>query len=291
MVKTLVDKQKLPYLWLNGDEPNIPILFSGINSREIKQLAGKNKIIVIDEAQRIKDIGLKLKLAIDNFPDLQIIATGSSSFELANEMNEPLTGRKFEYTLYPFSFGELKDFHGTLEENMQLKNRLVYGAYPEVINHPEESKETLNWLSDSYLYKDLFQMESIKKPELLVKLLQSLAWQIGSEVSYNEIATTIGSDPKTVEKYIGLLEKTFVVFRLHALSRNLRNEIKKSRKIYFYDNGIRNAIINNFNPIDIRQDVGALWENYLISERLKFSEYNRIYSNKFFLEDQTTAGD
>ena len=282
LVKTLVDKQKLPYLWLNGDEPNIPILFSGINSREIKQLAGKNKIIVIDEAQRIKDIGLKLKLAIDNFPDLQIIATGSSSFELANEMNEPLTGRKFEYTLYPFSFGELKDFHGTLEENMQLKNRLVYGAYPEVINHPEESKETLNWLSDSYLYKDLFQMESIKKPELLVKLLQSLAWQIGSEVSYNEIATTIGSDPKTVEKYIGLLEKTFVVFRLHALSRNLRNEIKKSRKIYFYDNGIRNAIINNFNPIDIRQDVGALWENYLISERLKFSEYNRIYSNKFF---------
>ncbi len=282
LIKMLVENQGVPFIWLNGDEPNVPMLFSEINSKELKQLFGKNKIAVIDEAQRIKNIGIILKLANDNIPDVQVIATGSSSFELANEINEPLTGRKYEYKLYPISFGELNSFHGQLEESMLLKQRLVFGSYPDVIKNSEDSIEILSMLSDSYLYKDLFRLESIKKPELLVKLLQSLAWQVGSEVSFNELARTIGSDPKTVEKYINLLEKTFVVFKLNALSRNLRNEIKKSRKIYFYDNGIRNAIINNYNSINIRQDVGALWENYLISERMKTSEYQRILSNKYF---------
>jgi predicted AAA+ superfamily ATPase len=159
---------------------------------------------------------------------------------------------------------------------------LVFGSYPDVVNNPDDALETLNWLADSYLYKDLFRIESIKKPDLIIKLLQLLSYQVGNEVSYNELAQNLASDPKTIEKYIGLLEKTFVIFRLQALSRNLRNEVKKSRKIYFYDNGIRNAIINNFNAVNNRQDIGALWENYIISERIKYTSYQRIHSNRFF---------
>ncbi|MCF6356320.1 MAG: ATP-binding protein [Draconibacterium sp.] len=282
LIKLLMNQLNYSHIWFNGDEPNIPGLFQDITSFELKNLIGKNKILVIDEAQRIPKIGLTLKLIIDTFPEIQVVATGSSAFNLLDEINEPLTGRKFEYQLYPFSFNELSKESGIIEEKRLLKQRLVFGSYPDVINNPADAIEILNWLSDSYLYKDLFRIESIKKPELLVKLLQSLSYQVISEVSYNELAQTLSSDPKTVEKYIGLLEKTFVVFRLPALSRNLRNEIKKSRKVYFFDNGIRNAIINNFNPINARQDIGALWENYLISERIKLSAYQRIHSNRFF---------
>jgi predicted AAA+ superfamily ATPase len=282
LIKLLLNQINEPYVWFNADEPNVPDLFKSATSFELKNLIGKNRIIVIDEAQRIKGIGLTLKLIIDTFPQIQVIATGSSSFDLLDEINEPLTGRKFEYQLYPFSFGELSKEHGSIEEKRLMNHRLVFGSYPDVVNNFDDSIEILNLLADSYLYKDLFRIESIKKPELIVKLLQLLSHQVGSEVSYNELAQNLSSDPKTVEKYIGLLEKTFVVFRLPALSRNLRNEIKKSRKVYFYDNGIRNAIINNFNPINIRQDVGVLWENYLISERIKLAEYNRIHANHFF---------
>jgi hypothetical protein len=278
----LLNQINQPYVWFNADEPNVPDLFKSIASFEIKNLIGKNKIIVIDEAQRIKGIGLTLKLLVDTFPDIQVIATGSSSFDLLDEINEPLTGRKFEYQLYPFSFGELTKEHGLIEEKRLMNHRLVFGSYPDVVNNPNDAVETLSWLADSYLYKDLFRIESIKKPELIVKLLQLLSHQVGSEVSYNELAQNLSSDPKTVEKYIGLLEKTFVVFRLPALSRNLRNEIRKSRKVYFFDNGIRNAIINNFNPLQSRQDIGVLWENYLISERMKFAAYHRIHTNRFF---------
>jgi predicted AAA+ superfamily ATPase len=201
---------------------------------------------------------------------------------LASEVSEALTGRKFEYFLYPISYNELINENGRLKEKELLSQRLIYGSYPEIINHPEDARENLNWLSDSYLYKDLLSLETVKKPSLLVKLLQALSWQTGSEVSYHELSQTIGSDPKTIEKYIDLLEKTYVVFRLQSLSRNLRNELKKSRKIYFYDNGIRNAVIGNFNRLDTRRDIGALWENYLISERKKLIEYKRIYGNQFF---------
>ena len=282
LIRLLLNQINEPYVWFNADEPNVPNLFRLATSFELKNLIGKNKIIVIDEAQRIKGIGLTLKLIVDTFPNVQVIATGSSSFDLLDEINEPLTGRKFEYQLYPFSFGELSKEHGSIEEKRLMNHRLVFGSYPDVVNNFDDSIEILNLLADSYLYKDLFRIESIKKPELIVKLLQLLSHQVGSEVSYNELAQNLSSDPKTVEKYIGLLEKTFVVFRLPALSRNLRNEIKKSRKVYFYDNGIRNAIINNFNPINIRQDIGVLWENYLISERIKLAEYNRIHANHFF---------
>lgn len=282
LIKMLLEKINEPFSWFNGDEPNTPQLLSNISSFELQNLIGKNRILVIDEAQRIPRIGLTLKLIIDNTPDIQVIATGSSSFDLLNEINEPLTGRKYEYTLFPVSFSELSNQNGILKEKGMLNHRLVFGSYPEVINRPNDAIDTLKWLSDSYLYKDIFRLGTIKKPDLLVKILQSLSYQLGNEVSFNELAQTVDSDPKTVEKYIQLLEKTFVIFRLPALSRNLRNEIRKSKKIYFFDNGIRNAIINNFNPLNVRQDVGNLWENYVISERLKTSEYRRIHSNKFF---------
>ncbi len=282
LIKNLVSEFQIPYVWFNGDEPNVPSIFNKITSPELKQLLGKNKILVIDEAQHIPEIGITLKLITDNIQDIQVIATGSSALDLLDKINEPLTGRKFEYRLFPMSFGELSDHHGSIEEKRLLSQRLVFGSYPEIVTNPAEATDTIKWLSDSYLYKDLFRLESIKKPELLVKLLQLLSYQVGNEVSYNELSQNLGSDPKTIEKYIGLLEKTFVVFRLGALSRNLRNEIRKSRKIYFYDNGVRNALINNFNLLNIRQDVGGLWENYLISERLKIAEYSRIYMNKFF---------
>jgi len=282
IVKTIVEEMGKPFIWFNGDEPNTSSQFKNISSSEMNQLFGKNKIAVIDEAQQIDNIGTILKLVVDNMPEIQIIATGSSSFDLANKLNEPLTGRKFEYLLYPLSYRELIEENGSLKEKQELNMRLVFGAYPDVITNMNDACETLGWLSDSYLYKDLLKLESIKKPSLLVKLLHALSWQLGNEVSYNEISKTIGSDPKTVEKYIDLLEKTYVVFRLSALSRNLRTELKKSRKVYFYDNGIRNAIIGNFSRIEMRNDVGALWENYLISERKKVLEYKRIRANLFF---------
>lgn len=282
LVKSVVGSMGMPYLWFNGDEPSTPSLFGNISSNDLKHLFGKNKIVVIDEAQKIKNIGVVLKIIVDSLPDIQIIATGSSSFELSNEINEPLTGRKYEYFLFPLSYEELVMEHGKLKENEALPQRLIYGSYPEIVTKPEEARENLNWLSDSYLYKDLLSLDTIKKPSLLVKLLQALSWQVGSEVSYNELSKTVGYDAKTIEKYIDLLEKVFVVFRLQPLSRNLRNELKKTRKIYFYDNGIRNAVIGNFNRVDLRQDVGALWENYLISERVKYVAYHNIYGNRFF---------
>ncbi len=282
LVRTIVNAVSEPYIWFNGDEPSTPTIFNNISSGDLRQLFGKNKIIVIDEAQKINNIGLTLKIIVDSLPEIQVIATGSSSFELAGEVSEALTGRKFEYFLYPISYHELVRENGKLKEKEMLPQRLIYGSYPEVINHPEDARENLIWLADSYLYKDLLSLETIKKPSLLVKLLQALSWQTGNEVSYNELSQTIGSDPKTVVKYIDLLEKAYVIFRLHPLSRNLRNELKKSRKIYFYDNGIRNAVIGNFNRLESRIDLGALWENYLISERKKLIGYKRVYGNQFF---------
>ena len=243
---------------------------------------GNYKIVIIDEAQRINDIGVKLKLITDELKHIQLIATGSSSFELANQINEPLTGRKFEYQLYPISFTELVNNSNLLEELKMLNHRLIYGSYPDVINNAGNEKEILQQLVSSYLYKDILEWNRIKKSDKIIKLLQAIAFQVGNQVSYNELAQTVGLNNETIESYINLLEQTFVIFRLNSFSRNLRNELKKSHKIYFYDNGVRNALIANYNPVSLRNDVGALWENYLISERIKYCEYNKIYSNKYF---------
>ena len=267
---------------LNGDDADTRELFKDSNATTLKALIGNKELIIIDEAQRIENIGVTLKILVDNFPDQQVIATGSSSFELRDKVNEPLTGRKYEYKLFPLSFNELCQYSSLIEETRQLEHRLIYGYYPEVTTKPDEARDLLALLTDSYLYKDILGYKKIKKPEKIEKLLQALALQLGSEVSYNEIGQMVGADNETVENYINILEKAFVIFRLKTLCRNKRNEIKKSRKIYFYDNGIRNAIINNFNPISLRQDIGGLWENFLINERLKRNNYNKIYNNYYF---------
>ena len=269
-------------LWMNGDEIDIQNLFSTISADRFRAIIGQKKIVIIDEAQRIKNIGLRLKLITDSIPEVQLIATGSSAFELANSVNEPLTGRKWEYKMFPISFAEMVKHHGLLEEQRLLPHRLIYGYYPDVINNQGSEKEILKLLSDSYLYKDVLMLEQIKKPEKLVKLLQALALQVGSQVSYNELGNLCGLDSKTVEKYITVLEQTFVVFKLSSLSRNMRNELKNSKKIYFYDNGIRNALISSLNQIENRTDIGALWENFLISERMKYLNYNAKYANFWF---------
>ncbi|WP_304064305.1 ATP-binding protein [Pedobacter glucosidilyticus] len=269
-------------LWLNGDEVDVQELFSTISATRLKAIFGQKKIIVIDEAQRIKDIGLRLKLITDSIPEVQLIATGSSAFELANHINEPLTGRKWEYKMFPISFSEMVQHHGLLEEKRLIPHRLVYGYYPDVIVNQGNEVELLKQLSDSYLYKDILAWEQIQKPDKLLKLLQALAFQVGSQVSFNELGQLCGLDSKTVEKYIVLLEQTYVIFRLSSFSRNLRNELKNSKKIYFYDNGIRNAVIANFNQIENRADVGALWENFVVSERIKFLNYSDKWVNYWY---------
>lgn len=267
---------------LSGDDSLVREQLSQQNTQEIKRIIGNKKILFIDEAQRIKDIGLTLKIIIDQLQLEQIYVTGSSALEIASEINEPLTGRKWEYMLYPISWSELEQHFGYLDASRQLEQRIIYGSYPDVINNPGDASEILREISGSYLYKDLLMYQGIKKPEILDKLLRALALQIGNEVSYNELSRLIQVDKNTVQVYIDLLEKAFVIFRLQPLSRNLRNEISTSRKIYFYDTGIRNALISNFNPLEIRSDIGPLWENFMISERRKMMEYERISANTFF---------
>lgn len=273
-------------LWLNADEPDTVALFDNSSSTRLKAIFARKKTVVIDEAQRISDIGLKLKPITDQIPEIQLIATGSSSFELANKVNEPLTGRKWEYNLFPLSFSEMVQHHGFIEENRLLKHRLIYGYYPEVVTNAGSEKEILKQLTDSYLYKDILMWERIKKSEKLIKLLQALALQLGSEISFNNLGNLLELDNQTVEKYIQLLEQTFVIFRLQAFSRNHHKELKKGRKIYFYDNGIRNALIANFSLPELRQDIGALWENFIISERVKYLHYNNLWVNSYFWRTQ-----
>lgn len=282
LVEALLQTQDEEWLYLNGDDADVREILTNTTAAKIRAFIGYKKIVFIDEAQRIPNIGLTLKLITDQIKEVQVIATGSSAFELSSQVNEPLTGRKYEFMLYPLSFSEMVQHHGLLEEKRLIEHRMIYGYYPEIVTKPGEEEELLKLLANSYLYKDLLMLEQIKKPLLLEKLLKALALQIGSEISYPEIAQTIGSDQKTVDKYIDLLEKTFVVFRLPALNRNVRNEIKKGKKVYFYDCGIRNAIINNFKPIGTRTDVGALWENFLISERVKHIRYHGIDAAMYF---------
>lgn len=269
-------------IWMNGDELDIQELFFNMTSTRIRAILGSKRILVIDEAQRISDIGLRLKLITDQVPDVQVIATGSSSFELASKVNEPLTGRKREFRMYPLTFGEMVQHTQFLDEVRMIPHRMVYGYYPEVVCTPGDERAILKELSDSYLYKDVLSLDSINKPDKLVRLLKALALQIGSQVSYNEIGTLIGLDSKTVERYVDILEKSFVVFRLGTFSRNLRNELKASRKIYFWDLGIRNAVIGNLAQIENRTDAGELWENFVIAERMKRNAYKGSFAQSYF---------
>ena len=282
LMEVILKKRNESVLVLNGDEADVRESLSNTTSTKIKAIIGNHKIVFIDEAQRIPNISLTLKLFTDQLKDVQVIATGSSAFELAYKTNEPLTGRKFEFLLFPLSFGEMVKHHGLLTEKRLLEHRLIFGYYPEIVSSPGMETKLLKLLASSYLYKDLLMLEQVKKPALIEKLLKALALQLGNEVSNNELAQLIEADKGTVEKYLDLLEKVFVIFRLPAFSRNVRNEIKKGKKIYFYDNGIRNAVIGNFSPLNSRTDVGPLWENFLISERMKFLHYNEIDYERYF---------
>ncbi|TNE68421.1 ATP-binding protein [bacterium] len=282
LLKSLVKDTNFKTLWWNGDEPDIRHDLKEATSSYLKSQLNGFELLIIDEAQRIENIGLTLKLIHENIPKIKVIASGSSSFDLANKINEPLTGRKKEFMLYPIAAKEFVHYESEREFNRLLKNRLIYGSYPEVIINPGNEREIIMGLADSYLYKDILTWETIQKPTKLEKLIQALAFQVGSEVSINELSQITGLDNHTVERYIQLLEKSFVIFQLQAFSRNLRNELKKSRKIYFYDNGIRNAVINQFATLELRNDVGALWENYLMSERVKKNAYEGRYVQSYF---------
>jgi hypothetical protein len=274
---------------LNGDEPDTQLLLENITSDRLKAIVGDNKILVIDEAQMIHNIGLLIKRMVDNFPDIQIIASGSSAFELADKTKESMVGRKEELQLFPLNYKEMVTHTNFIEETRLIPHRLVFGYYPEVVTNPGKEEKILNDLVDGFLYKDILNLEGIKKSSTLQRLVQMLAFRIGSEISTTSLANELGINRLTVEKYIDILEKNFIVFSLKAFSKNQDNEIKKSRKVYFWDNGLRNRIVKNFNPIELRDDVGSLWENFIISERLKKLSYENLYKESFFWRNTQQA--
>lgn len=285
LVKKVFENYQGNKLYVTGEDERVKEVFSSSNLEKITDFTEDLKLFIIDEAQRITDVGVNLKMLIDSNPKLNIIVTGSASLELAGQVGEPLTGRKFEYLMLPLSMQEVKIcVRNNYELNNQLKSLLIYGSYPEVyLQKTKAQKEILlEELVNSLLLKDILELERIKSSKILLDLLRMLAYQVGSEVSQTELSTNLGIDYKTVGRYLDLLEKTFVIFNLRGYSRNLRKEITKKSKYYFYDNGIRNALISNFNKYDIRNDKGLLWENFIIAERIKFLKYNRISSNNYF---------
>lgn len=283
LARQILENHKEEGLYLNCEILSVNQALASPEPEKIKSFFGHHKLVVLDEAQKVPNIGVILKVMVDTYPDLQIIATGSSSFDLANQTSEPLTGRVNRFILYPLSVQEVAQFTSRLELEAKLDALLRFGAYPEVFLLPEQNAiNRLNELASDYLYKDVLNFEHVKKSSLIINLLQLLALQLGGEVSYQELAKSLGVSRLTIQKYINILEQAFVVFTLRAFSRNLRKEISKSIKIYFYDLGIRNSLIQNFNPLNIRNDVGALWENFLMIERLKKCAYNNIFANRFF---------
>ncbi len=283
LVKKLCAKKKNA-LYLNCETPTVKDLLESKKSSSFKLLFGENQLIVLDEAQKVNEIGEILKLIYDDDDfKLKIIATGSSSFDLANKVSEPMTGRNIKFIMYPLSMMERYKTEGWVSVSDRLDETLVYGNYPAILNSSKKTKERrLVELANDYLFRDILEMESLRSTSKLRNLLRLIALQVGAQVSTNELAQNIGLAQQTVETYIDLLEKSFIIFRLHSYNKNLRNEIKKSKKIFFYDLGIRNAIINNFNTPENRTDIGALWENYCILERFKTNEYNQLNKNFYF---------
>jgi len=282
LMKHIIENAKMDPLLLNGDDDLDVRLFNTVTMSRWDQILENKKSIFIDEGQRIKNLGKSVKLLIDSRPDIQVLITGSSSFDLASNMEEPLTGRKFEYKLFPLTYKELINHNGFISENKDLETRLIYGSYPEIVTDKENMQENLKMLSNSYLYRDLLQYEGIRKPQLLEKLLKALALQCGNQVSINELSSTLGVSRTLVESYLTLLQQSFIIFSLPSYSTNKRNELKKSKKYYFWDNGIRNAIINDYTPLVNRKDIGVLWENYLVSEKLKANYYSNSGNESYF---------
>jgi predicted AAA+ superfamily ATPase len=285
LIHSLLGKNE--YLFLDGDDNAVVETLSNANTEVLRSIIGNYKYVFIDEVQRIPNIGLKLKIMVDLIKEVQVIVSGSSAFDINNITQEPLTGRKFEYQLFTISWIEFEKNVGYIKAQQQLELRMIYGMYPDVINNLGNEYEILKNLVSSYLYKDILALAGIRKSNVLEKILQALALQVGSEVSYNEIAQLVGVDKNTVNTYIDLLEKSFVIFKLNSFSKNIRNEIKANKKIYFYDNGVRNMVIGNFNSLELRQDKGALWENFMISERMKVISYSQSLAKPYFW--RTTA--
>ncbi|MDD5509071.1 MAG: ATP-binding protein [Bacteroidales bacterium] len=269
---------------VTGDDIMVHKPLASQSLREIRSFCEGYELLAIDEAQKIPNIGIAMKLMVDNIPNFHVIATGSSSFELAGQTGEPLTGRKTTLLLYPLAQMELLHHNNHYELRERLPEFLVYGSYPAVVTAESAmaKRSILNEIAGSYLFKDIFAFERIKSPQLLLDLLRLIAFQIGNEVSVNELSMNLGIDNKTVKRYLELLEKAFIIFTLRGYSGNLRKEISKKPKFYFYDSGIRNAVIANFNPLETRNDSGQLWENFLVMERLKKQSYQPIYANNFF---------
>ncbi|MCB9426045.1 MAG: ATP-binding protein [Flavobacteriales bacterium] len=284
LVKELLDQIDEPVLSLNGEDINVHDKLAIRSVENYKQLLGSHKILYIDEAQKIPEIGLKLKLMIDEIQGLKIIISGSSSFDIHKDAGEPLTGRKYSFNLFALSENEYNQVENNISKIDKVRERMIFGNYPELIHLPDR-QDKIDYLSEmvsSYLLKDILVYESIKNSQKIFNLLRLIAFQIGGEVSLQELGNKLGISKNTVEKYLDLLSKVFILHKVEGFSRNLRKEITKNSRWYFLDNGIRNAVIANFNPIESRNDVGALWENYMISERLKYQEYQRLMSNNYF---------
>ncbi|MCB9262564.1 MAG: ATP-binding protein [Flavobacteriales bacterium] len=280
LLKQIIGNQN--HLFLSGDDAATRQLFE-INSLEnIKRVIAKHRLVFVDEAQRINNIGTTLKIIIDQIEDVQLLVSGSSALELNTNITESLTGRKWQFELFPLSWKELSSHLGFVNALFQLENRLIYGSYPEVLNREGQEIDVLNEIVNSYLYKDILALTNIRKADQLEKLLKALALQIGGEANINELSNLLRIDNKTVENYIHLLKQAYVLFELPAFSGNERTEIRRGKKFYFYDNGVRNALIQNFNPLSFRNDVGALWENYFIAERLKYIRYKPTYAKLYF---------
>ena len=284
LVKEVLDKIKEPVLTLNGEDINVHDKLAIKSVENYKQILGSYKLLYIDEAQKIPEIGLKLKLMIDEIEDLKIIISGSSSFDIHKDAGEPLTGRKYTFNLFALSESEYNQVENNIEKIDKVRERLVFGNYPELLHLPdrEDKIDYLNEMVSSYLLKDILAYENIKNSQKIFNLLRLIAFQIGGEVSLQELGKQLGISKNTVEKYLDLLSKVFILHKVEGFSRNLRKEITKNSRWYFLDNGIRNAVIANFNPIESRNDIGILWENYMISERLKYQEYKRLSSNNYF---------
>lgn len=283
LLQKLLEK-KSHYLFVSGEDIDIQRYLGSQSITQLQAFLGTHTLLVIDEGQHIPNIGLNLKLIVDHCPNVQVIATGSSSFDLANHVGEPLTGRKITLRMFPLSQMELGKIENLAQTTARLEERLIYGSYPEVILMPEYTakKEYLHELTSSYLYKDIIALDGVRKSDKIQKILQLLAFQIGKEVSLSEIGQQVGLSKNTVAHYLDLLEKTFVLIRLQGFNRNLRKEVSKQPRYYFYDLGVRNAIVNQFNALELRNDVGQLWENYIIIERLKKQAYRQIWSNNYY---------
>ena len=284
LINKFLENTRRKYLLVNGEDINIQEYLGSRSLEKLRSFIGSNKLLVIDEAQKIRGIGDNLKLIVDNIKGIEVIATGSSSFDLARNIGEPLTGRKYTLIMFPLAQLEIGQVENIAETKANLENRLIYGSYPEVVitKDNRQRERYLKEIIGSYLYKDILELDGLKHSDKLVRLLQLLAFQIGKEVSCNELGMQLGISKNTVGRYLELLEKAFVIYKLSGFSRNLRKEITKNHRYYFYDVGVRNALINNFNQLSLRNDTGMLWENYVISERLKKQEYTQISANNYF---------